>query len=201
MSPAMNMSSTILAHHGLVAGMYDELGIGQLIDEALPKVGPHKQPNSTALKTMVINSLGFNERRLYIYPDFFNTLSTERLLGEGIRPEDINDDVQGRTLDQIYAYGSTELFLKIVFQIMNRMSFGTQLLHVDTTSVSVHGYYEHIDGSPAIELTYGHTKDHRPDLKQFIMSTITNQHGIPLLSKLIQETLMQKDPPPIDPVP
>lgn len=183
MSPAMNMSSTILAHHGLVAGMYDELGIGQLIDEALPKVGPHKLPNSTSLKAMVINALGFNERRLYFFPQFFNNLSTERLLGEGIKPEDINDDVLGRTLDQIYAYGSTELFLKIVLRVMNQMSFGTQLLHVDTTSVSVHGYFEHIDGSPAIEITYGHTKDHRPDLKQFVMSTITNQHGIPLFVK------------------
>ena len=56
----MNMSSTILAHHGLVTGMYDELGIGQLIDEALPNVGPHKLPSSTSLKAMVINALGFN---------------------------------------------------------------------------------------------------------------------------------------------
>ena len=63
---------------------------------------------------------------------------------------------------------------------MEKVSFGTQLLHADTTSVSVHGDYEHIDGSRAIRSRYGHTKDNRPDLKQFVMSMITNQHGIPL---------------------
>jgi len=43
--------------------------------------------------------------------------------------------------------------------------------------VSVHGTYEHIDRTPAIQIIYGHTKDNRPDLKQFVLSTITNQYG------------------------
>jgi len=132
---------------------------------------------------MVINSLGFNERRLYIFPKFFSNIATERLLGPGVLPEDLNDDVLGRTLDRIYEADSTELFLKIALQVMQHLQFGTQLLHADTTSVSVHGNYEHIDGTPAIQITYGHTKDNRPDLKQFVLSTITNQHGIPLFAK------------------
>lgn len=105
------------------------------------------------------------------------------MLGSGVRPEDLNDDVLGRTLDKIFEANSTDLFLKIVLQVMQKVQFGTQLLHADTTSVSVHGNYEHIDGTPAIQITYGHTKDNRPDLKQFILSTITNQHGIPLFAK------------------
>jgi transposase len=66
---------------------------------------------------------------------------------------------------------------------MENVKFGTHLLHADTTSVSVHEEYEHPDGSPAIEITYGHSKDNRPDLKQFVVSMITNQHGIPLFAK------------------
>lgn len=176
----MKLSSAYLGHHGLVAGLYDELGIGEVIDENLPKQGQHKLPHSVIVKAMIINALGFNERRLYMFPEFFQNLDTELLLGAGVIPEDINDDVLGRTLDRIYGDDPTDLFLKIVLSVMEKVPFGTQLLHADTTSVSVHGDYEHIDGSRAIEITYGHTKDNRPDLKQFVMSMITNQHGIPL---------------------
>lgn len=179
----MKISSAIVAHHGIVAGMYDDLGIGTIIDEIIPKQGQHKLAHSVVLKAMILNALGFNERRLYIFPKFFTNLATERLLGPGVLPEDLNDDVLGRTLDRIYEANSTDLFLKIVLQVMQNIPFGTQLLHADTTSVSVHGNYEHIEGTPAIQITYGHTKDNRPDLKQFVLITITNQHGIPLFAK------------------
>jgi len=179
----MSVSSAIVAHHGIVAGMYDVLEIGRIIDEIIPKQGQHKLAHSVVLKAMILNALGFNERRLYIFPKFFSNIATERLLGPGVLPEDLNDDVLGRTLYRIYEANSTDLFLKIVLQVMQNVQFGTQLFHADTTSVSVHGNYEHIDGTPAIQITYGHTKDNRPDLKQFVLSTITNQHGIPLFAK------------------
>jgi hypothetical protein len=35
------------------------------------------------------------------------TLPTEKLLGEGIAPSDLNDDVVGRTLDAIYNLNSS----------------------------------------------------------------------------------------------
>ena len=37
------------------------------------------------------------------------TLPVEKLLGEGIDPSDLNDDVIGRTLDEIYKCGSIKL--------------------------------------------------------------------------------------------
>jgi transposase len=104
----MNVSSAIVAHHGIVAGIFDDLEIGRIIDEEIPKQGQHKLPHSVVLKSMVLNSLGFNERRMYIFPKFFNNIATEQLLGPGVLPEDLNDDVLGRTLDRIYEADSTE---------------------------------------------------------------------------------------------
>ncbi len=60
----MNVSSAIVAHHGIVAGIYDELEIGRIIDEIIPKQGQHKLAHSEVIKAMIITSLGFNERRL-----------------------------------------------------------------------------------------------------------------------------------------
>ena len=99
-----------LDYLGIVAGAFDELGISEVLDEKLPKNRQHKCSHSTIVKAMVLNGLGYTERRLYLFPSYFNNLPTERLLGRGILPEDINEDTVGRTLDRIYEYGSTKLF-------------------------------------------------------------------------------------------
>jgi hypothetical protein len=36
----MKISSAIVARHGIVAGMYDDLGIGKIIDEILSQTRP-----------------------------------------------------------------------------------------------------------------------------------------------------------------
>ena len=99
-----------IGHLGIVAGAYDSLQIADVIDAALPKTRHHHLSHAQVLKAMILNGLGFVERRLYLFPDFFDDVAVERLLGEGVTREHLNDDVLGRTLDAIAAYGPTELF-------------------------------------------------------------------------------------------
>jgi transposase len=73
-----------LDHHGIVSGIYDELEIGTVIDEVLPKLGQHKLAHSIVTKAMILNCLGFTDSRLYMYSQYFETLPIERLLGPGI---------------------------------------------------------------------------------------------------------------------
>ncbi len=67
----MKISSAIVAHHGIVAGMYDDLGIGKIIDEIIPKQGQHKLAHSVVLKAMVLISLRIQiERDCISSPNF-----------------------------------------------------------------------------------------------------------------------------------
>jgi transposase len=137
------------------------------------------------IKAMILNGLGFTGQRLYLFPNFFMTIPTEKLLGVGMSPSDLNDDIVGRTLDAIHKYGSTELFNEITLQVMKQFSLGTQLIHVDTTNFSVYGKYEGDapDATDSIKITFGHAKDSRTDLKRFVLGLVTNQHGLPLFTK------------------
>jgi transposase len=82
--------SRTLDHLGLVAGMYDELGIGEVVDRL---VAPKRQVSvGQAVKAMVLNGLGFMDQRLYLTPRFFEDKPTERLVGAGIKAEQLNDD-------------------------------------------------------------------------------------------------------------
>ncbi|MBP7070474.1 MAG: DUF4277 domain-containing protein [Methanothrix sp.] len=105
----LDVQSYSLGHLGIVAGIFDTLKICEVIDEVMPKKGSKNLPNSTIIKAMILNGLGFTHRRLYLFPNFFMNIPTEKLFGEGIDPSDLNDDVVGRTLDAIYKYGATEL--------------------------------------------------------------------------------------------
>ena len=134
---------------------------------------------------MILNGLGFTHQRLYLFPNFFMTIPTERLLGKDVTPSALNDDVIGRTLDVIYEYGATELFNEITLQVMKNFSLGTQLIHVDTTNFSVQGKYENDapDGTDLIRITFGHAKDGRTDLKRFVLGLVTNHFGLPLYTE------------------
>ncbi|AKB52086.1 Mobile element protein [Methanosarcina barkeri str. Wiesmoor] len=62
---------------------------------------------------------------------------------------------------------------------MARLPIPVHRLHADTTSVSVFGDYDN-EETESIDITFGIPKNGRWDLKQFVLSLIVNQHGIPL---------------------
>jgi transposase len=181
----VDVQSYLIGHLGIVAGVFDSLNIAEVIDRSLPKKSHRSLPHSVVIKAMILNGLGFTHQRLYLFPNFFKTIPTEKLLGSGISPVDLNDDIVGRTLDAIHKHGSTELFNEITLQVMKQFSLGTQLIHVDTTNFSVHGKYEGDapDSTDSIRITFGHAKDGRTDLKRFVLGLVTNQHGFPLFTK------------------
>ena len=82
----------IVGHLGLIAGVFRELEVDKLIDEKLPKERDHNIPHSVCILAMILNGLGFIGQRLYLFPDFFKNISTERLFGEGVtkgRPQSV----------------------------------------------------------------------------------------------------------------
>jgi transposase len=168
-----------LGHLGIIAGVFRELEVDKLIDEKLPKERDHNIPHSVCILAMIINGLGFIGQRLYLFPDFFKNISTERLFGDGVTREDLNQYVIGETLDRIVKYGPTKLFTEITLHIMNRLPIPVHCIHADTTSVSVYGDYDD-EETESIDITFGVPKNGRWDLKQFVLSLIVNQHGIPL---------------------
>src|SRR4029450_10162290 len=177
----------ILDHLGLVAGMFDELGIGDVIDQAT-----HQNPEMRALtvgeavKAMVLNGLGFINQALYLVPRFFQHKPTSRLISLRVTPEQLNDDALGRALDTLYAAGVTELYSLIAATAAQRLGLAPRFAHLDSTSFHVDGRYNS-DAEPnehVIHITRGYSRDQRPDLNQVIVDLIVDNHArIPVLMK------------------
>ncbi len=178
-------SSYNLDHLGLIAGMIDELGLPELIDTVIKQDHEQRQVSvGTCVKAMILNGLGFVNRALYLMPHFFKDKPVERLLGEGIEAEHLNDDALGRALDAIYAYGPEALYGQLAAQAVKRLGLSCKVGHIDTSSFHVDGAYNSDQEDVpegVIHITQGYSRDHRPDLNQVILQLICeHQAGIPL---------------------
>lgn len=182
-----------LDHLGIIAGIIDEM---ELVEEVNKKVGvsnKEKVSPGQVMKAMILNGLGFLSAPLYLFEQFFVGKATEHLIGEGILPEHLNDDRLGRALDQYYEAGTTQLFMKIALKAVEKFEVKMKSVHLDGTSMYVQGEYKKKEGEKGeeesemkgIELRHGYSRDHRPDLKQFIIDMICTEDGdIPLYLKI-----------------
>jgi transposase len=177
----------ILDHLGLVAGMFEELGITEVIDKATqqdPEM--HIVTAGHAVKAMVLNGLGFINQQLYLVAHFFQNKPISRLIAPGIQASHLNDDTLGRTLDTLYAYGVTELYSLVAVSAATRLGLRPTFAHLDTTSFHVDGRYNSDEEPEAqvVHITKGYSRDHRPDLNQVMLELVVeHQAGIPVLMK------------------
>jgi transposase len=73
---------------------------------------------------------------------------------------------------------------------VREFSVDTSQLHNDSTSIALHGDYSAADGQErggktTVAAARGHSKDHRPDLRQLVLIlTVTADGAVPLTHRL-----------------
>jgi transposase len=109
------------------------------------------------------------------YPNILPISRWSTGTGEGISADLLHDDCLGRTLDWIAR------------QARERFGLAATRVHVDTTSFSVSGAYEadpEAADAAQIAITYGYSRDHREDLKQWMLALVTTHDGdVPLFMR------------------
>jgi len=180
--------SQIFDHLGLVAGMVDALGSGEVIDRATQQHPETRMVTAGhAVKAMVLNGLGLVHQYLYLVPRFFQDKPLSRLLAPLlIDAKPLHDETLGRALDTLYDGDVTALSSLRAATAAERLGLAAPCAHLDRTSFHVDGRYNR-DAEPAeqvVHLTQGYSRDHRPDLNQVRLELIIeHQAGIPVLMK------------------
>ena len=131
-----------------------------------------------AVLAMVLDTLS-GRTPLYRLTEFFEEKDTELLLGTAVAPELFCDTNLGRTMDKIFEVGTAKIFSQVAQNAISVFDVDPRRLNFDTTSISVYGDYNL--ENPPFQITYGHSKDKRPDLKQFLISMLCVDRNIPIL--------------------
>jgi transposase len=177
--------SQVLDHLGLVAGRFDELGLGDVLDHATQQHPELRDLTvGEAVKAMVLNGLGCINHALSLVPRFFHNTPTSRRMSPRVAPEQLNADALGRTLETLYAYGVTELYSLIAVSAAKRRGLRPTSTHRDTTSFHVDGRSNSNEApeEQGVHITKGYSRDHRPDRNQVVLALIVeHQAGLPVL--------------------
>lgn len=99
----------------------------------------------------------------------------------------VNDDRIGRCLSALFQARRPALLLALVRHVVQEFNVDLSELHNDSTTVSFHGAYpeaarEKIAGAQTVPaITWGHSKAHRPDLKQLLyILSVSSDGGVPI---------------------
>jgi len=101
--------------------------------------------------------------------------------------EALSDDGIGRALNCLFRSEQGVFVMAVVRQTIRKFQVTLQQLHNDSTTVTFHGNYSDAaeedtrGGRRTLAITWGHNKDHRPDLKQLVyILTLSNDGGVPI---------------------
>ncbi len=150
MSPISKAEIKNIDHLGIVAGLIDEIGIVEIINDKLGMDSREKIASGTLVKAILINGLGFVSKPLYLFSQFFDDKAIKILLGEDVESDYLNDDKIGRVMDNLYKHGLNNLFIEVVLSVIKKFKISTKYSHLDATSFHLHGEYNSEDNKEKI---------------------------------------------------
>jgi transposase len=171
----------------LLNWLFERMRLEEILKRHLPEDDPRTElPTTCALLVLVRNVLlsrqpvyGVGEWAAGFAPDLFDLWRDEVAL--------LHDDRLGGCLERLFESVGPELILAVVRHVVEEFSVSLDELHNDSTSISFYGAYEEAQqegrrrGCATHAITWGHSKDHRPDLKQMLyILTISEDGGVPV---------------------
>ena len=165
-------------------------GLPALLERYLPSDdGRYRLKPATAVGLVVANLL-LGREPLYGLGEWAARFDPVLL---GLAPGEVellNDDRVGRALERLFDADRASLLTQLLLGVVAEFGVDTRELHNDSTSISVSGVYADAigtprGGKPTPVITFGHSKDHRPDLKQLVfILTVAADGAVPIAYRL-----------------
>ncbi len=189
-SSPFTLASRRLGAVPLVAHFARRIGLPGLLDRWVPPDDARLALDPATVLGVMVANLCIDHRPLYALGEWAAAYEPA-LLGLAAGQADLlNDDRAGRMLDRLFLADRGSLLTALITGMISKFGIDCSRLHNDSTSVSVHGAYRaaaggEVAGVPTPAITLGHSKDHRPDLKQLVyILTVSGDHAVPVIYRL-----------------
>lgn len=168
----------------LVNDILRRLKVDRLLRKVLPS-GGRVRP-ARALGALVRNIVLNDRQPIYTHAEWAVRAEPALLgLADG-QAAFLNDDRVGRALDRLFDADRAALLTELVLGAIREFEIELDQLHNDSTTLTLTGDDtagdgREVRGKPTVLVTYGHNKDHRPDLKQLLfVLTVSADGAVPI---------------------
>ena len=169
----------------IVNRILKRLKLEAFLRDALPAEDRRVKVPTASVLLVLLRNLMLSREPLYGIGEWAAGLAPDLL---GLTPEQtaaLNDDRVGRCLDRLFDCDTASLALAVAGHAVRQFGVSLDELHNDSTTITFHGDYRSaleersLRGRLRLAITWGHNKDHRPDLKQllYILTVISSPRG------------------------
>jgi transposase len=173
------MGRALRRHHvgalPLIHRIAARMGLRALLDAAIQAHGNDQVPVVDTLMLLIYN-LALGKDPLYELAEWVESIDRRVIGYQALEPERFSDDRFARSLDRLYQADRASLMTELVLAFSRAFNVDLSRIHNDSTTVKAYGAYPGKTGT-GFELKQGHSKDHRPDLKQLLFSLSLSADG------------------------
>jgi len=168
----------------LVNHFIERMGLAAILDKYVATSDPRCRVSHAKALGVLLRSIVVEREPIYRAQETVHGFATGLFGVAGGDPElkSLSDDRLGRALDHLFEADRAALLTEVVLAVAKRFAVQLEQLHNDSTSIAFCGQYR--DQSPSARsgkrapaITYGYSKDHRPDLKQLLFILTTDADG------------------------
>ena len=166
----------------LVNHFIDRMGLAERLGKYVPTTDPRCRVSNAKALGVLLRSIVVEREPIYRAQESVHGFATGLFGVAGGNLESLSDDRLGRALDHLFEADRAALLTEVVLAVAKRFAVQLEELHNDSTSIAFCGQYR--DQRPSARsgkrtpaITFGYSKDHRPDLKQLLFILTTDADG------------------------
>jgi len=168
-----NLDTEVLGPLPIIDAFCDRLGLTGLLETFVPHDDARLRLAPATAVGVVVANLVVGREPVYALGKWAARFDPALLGLTDVEAGLLNDDRVGRTLARLFDADRASLLTRLVLDAVERFGIDCSQLHNDSTSITLTGGYAAADGRPrggkaTAAITFGHNKDHRPDLKQLV---------------------------------
>ena len=186
------LDTALLGPLPVVNAFCERLGLAGLLEAFVPHDDARLKLAPATAIGVVVRNLVLGRQPVYALGRWAAPFDPGLL---GLGPDEeaglLNDDRVGRALARLFDADRASLLTRLVLDAIERFGIDCSQLHNDSTSVTFTGAYPDADGrrrggQATAAITFGHNKDHRPDLKQLVwILTVSADGAVPIAHRVV----------------
>jgi transposase len=157
------------------------------MDSYLPAPDPRSKVTLAQGLIVLLKNILLSREPIYGLGEWAEAHAPDLLGLTSRQVKSLNDDCVGRCLERLFDTDYSSMVMALIAHVVREFEVDLDQLHNDSTTFAFFGSYQDAKadaskrGKPTLAVTYGHSKDHRPDLKQLLfILTVARDGAVPV---------------------